>query len=276
MAFNGKGKKMLGLESIVLYSLLGAFVGVAAGLLGIGGGMIIVPSLSAIFLMQGMPVENVLHITLGTSMATIMVTSVSSLRAHNKKGGVLWDIVKMIAPGIILGTFLATFLAAYLSSFYLAILFSVFMAYVSTQMFIDKKPKPTRTLLEPKWQFFSGTIIGSISALVSIGGGSLSVPYLIWQNVDAKKAIGTSAAIGFPLAVSGTLGYIINGWSLYNLDEYMLGFVYLPAFFFIAFFSYFTAPLGAKLAHLLPVHTIKKIFAVLLLILSIKMLISVL
>lgn len=266
---------MLGLESILLYCLLGAFVGVAAGLLGIGGGMIIVPSLSAIFLMQGMPIENVLHITLGTSMATIMVTSISSLRAHNKKGGVLWDIVKMIAPGIIVGTFLATFLAAYLSSFYLAILFSMFMGYVSFQMFMNKKPKPTRTLLEPKWQIFSGTIIGSISALVSIGGGSLSVPYLIWQNVDAKKAIGTSAAIGFPLAVSGTLGYIINGWSHYSLNEYMLGFVCLPAFFFIAFFSYFTAPLGAKLTHLLPVNTIKKIFAVLLLFLSLKMLISV-
>lgn len=267
---------MLGLESILLYSLLGAFVGVAAGLLGIGGGIIIVPSLSAIFLMQGMPVENVLHITLGTSMATIMITSISSFRAHNTKGAVIWDIVKMIAPGIIIGTFLATFLAAYLSSFYLAIIFSVFMGYVSFQMFLNKKPKPSRTLLGAKWQFFSGTIIGAISALVSIGGGSLSVPYMIWQNVDAKKAIGTSAAIGFPIAVSGTLGYIINGWEYNSIENYMLGFVCLPAFFFIAFFSYFTAPLGAKLAHSLPIDTVKKIFAVLLLILSIKMLVSVL
>jgi uncharacterized membrane protein YfcA len=182
----------------------------------------------------------------------------------------------MIAPGIIIGTFLATFLAAYLSSFYLAIIFSVFMGYVSFQMFLNKKPKPSRTLLGAKWQFFSGTIIGAISALVSIGGGSLSVPYMIWQNVDAKKAIGTSAAIGFPIAVSGTLGYIINGWEYNSIENYMLGFVCLPAFFFIAFFSYFTAPLGAKLAHSLPIDTVKKIFAVLLLILSIKMLVSVL
>jgi uncharacterized membrane protein YfcA len=226
--------------------------------------------------MQGMPIENVLHITLGTSMATIMITSISSFRAHNKKGAVIWDIVKMIAPGIIIGTFLATFLAAYLSSFYLAIIFSVFMGYVSFQMFLNKKPKASRTLLGAKWQFLSGTIIGSISALVSIGGGSLSVPYMIWQNVDAKKAIGTSAAIGFPLAVCGTLGYIINGWEYNSLENYMLGFVCLPAFFFIAFFSYLTAPLGAKLAHSLPVDTVKKIFAVVLLVLSIKMLISVL
>jgi len=266
---------VLGLESILLYCLLGIFVGIAAGLLGIGGGIIIVPSLTTIFLMQGMPVENVVHIALGTSMATIIVTSISSLRAHNKKGAVLWEVVKMIAPGIIIGTFLSTFIAAYLSSFYLAILFSIFMGYVSLQMFLNKKPKPSRKLLGAKVQFFSGTIIGSISALVSIGGGSLSVPYLIWQNIDAKKAIGTSAAIGFPIAISGTLGYVINGWEYSSLENYMLGFVCLPAFFFIAFFSYFTAPLGVKLSHALPVEVVKKIFAVLLMVLSLKMLFSV-
>lgn len=267
---------MLGFESILLFSLLGVFVGIAAGLLGIGGGIIIVPSLTTLFLMQGMPVENVVHIALGTSMATIIVTSISSLRAHNKKGAVLWDVVKMIAPGIIIGTFLSTFIAAYLSSFYLAILFSVFMGYVSLQMFLNKKPKPSRKLLGAKAQFFSGTIIGSISALVSIGGGSLSVPYLIWQNIDAKKAIGTSAAIGFPIALSGTLGYVINGWEYSSVENYMLGYVSLPAFFFIAFFSYFSAPFGVKLSHALPVEVVKKIFAVLLMLLSLKMLVSVL
>lgn len=266
---------MLGFETIILYSLLGGFVGVAAGLLGIGGGGIIVPSLTAIFLMQGMPIEMVVHVALGTSMATIIITSISSLRAHNKKEAVLWDVVKMMAPGIIIGTFLATFIVSYMSAFFLALFFSIFMGYVSLQMFLNRKPKPSRKLIAAKGQFFSGTFIGAISAMVSIGGGSLSVPYLIWQNVEIKKAIGTSAAIGFPIAVSGTLGYIINGWEQGSLENYMLGYISLPAFFFIAFFSYLTAPIGVKLAHTLPVTVVKKIFALLLLFLSLKMLTSV-
>lgn len=224
--------------------------------------------------MQGMPESEVVHMALGTSMATIVVTSIASLRAHHKRQGVLWDVVKMITPGILIGTFLGTFLASMLSSFYLAIFFSIFMAYVSIQMFLNKKPKPSRKLLNSGWQFISGSFIGAISALVSIGGGSLSVPYLIWQNVDIKKAIGTSAAIGFPIAVSGTLGYIINGWDHTNLENYTFGFISLPAFFIIAFCSYFTAPLGVKLTHILPINTTKKIFGLLLISLSIKMLSS--
>ena len=254
---------MLGFESIILYILLGCFVGVAAGLLGIGGGGIIVPSLTAIFLMQGMEMENIVHVALGTSMETIIVTSIS-----------IWEIVKMMTPGIIIGTFLATFLASILSSLYLAIFFSIFMAYVSLQMFLDRKPKPSRKLVSPKAQFGAGTFIGAISAMVSIGGGSLTVPYLIWQNVELKKAIGTSAAIGFPIALSGTLGYIINGWSHTDISNLMFGFVSLPAFFFIAICSYFTAPIGVKLVHTLPVGIIKKIFAFLLILLSLKMLFS--
>jgi len=265
---------LLGIESIILYIILGCFVGVAAGLLGIGGGGIIVPSLTTIFLMQGMDMENTVHVALGTSMATIVVTSISSLKAHNKKGGVIWDVVKMMTPGIIIGTFFATFIASVLSSLYLAIFFSIFMAYVSIQMFLNKKPKPTRKLAGSKVQLGAGTLIGAISAMVSIGGGSLTVPYLIWQNVEVKKAIGTSAAIGFPIAVSGTLGYIINGWSHTDMQNLMFGFVSIPAFFFVAICSYFTAPLGVKLAHTLPVGVIKKIFALLLILLSIKMLTS--
>ena len=265
---------MPGLESILLYIALGGFVGVAAGLLGIGGGGIIVPSLTTIFLMQGMPPSEVVHMALGTSMATIVITSIASLRAHNKRKGVIWDVVKMITPGILLGTFLGTFLASMLSSFYLAIFFSIFMAYVSLQMFLNKKPKPSRKLLGSLGQFISGSFIGSISAMVSIGGGSLSVPYLIWQNVDIKKAIGTSAAIGFPIAISGTLGYIINGWDYTNLNNLTFGFISIPAFFIIAFCSYFTAPLGVKLTHILPIGITKKIFGFLLISLSIKMLTS--
>ena len=222
---------MLSVDTILLFIALGAIVGVAAGLLGIGGGGIIVPSLTTIFLMQGMPQNEVVHIALGTSMATIIVTAFASLRAHNKRNGVLWEVVKMMTPGILLGTFLGTFLASMLSSFYLAIFFSAFMAYVSLQMFLNKKPTPSRTLIAAWGQFIAGSFIGAISALVSIGGGSLTVPYLVWQNVDIKKAIGTSASVGFPIAVSGTLGYIINGWSHTDMSQLTFGYIYLPAFF---------------------------------------------
>ncbi|WP_435237778.1 sulfite exporter TauE/SafE family protein [Psychromonas sp. PT13] len=265
---------MLNLETLLLFIALGSVVGVAAGLLGVGGGGIIVPSLTTIFIMQGMPESEVVHMALGTSMATIIVTSFASLRAHHKREGVLWNVVKMMAPGILLGTFLGTFLASVLSSFYLAIFFSVFMAYVSLQMFLNKKPKPSRTLIAASGQFGAGSIIGAISALVSIGGGSLTVPYLIWQNVDIKKAIGTSAAVGFPIAVSGTLGYIVNGWSHTDMSQFTFGYIYLPAFLIIACCSYFTAPLGVKLTHVLPINITKRIFAFLLIALSIKMLSS--
>lgn len=266
---------MIGIEWLALYLGLGIFVGFMAGLFGIGGGIIMVPALTAIFIAQGMPVEEVVHLALGTSMSAIIVTSFASMRAHNAKEGVLWDIVKAMVPGIILGTFAATFVAAYLKSMPLAVFFSFFTAYVALQMIIDKKPKPTRQISGKKGLFFGGSVIGSISALVSIGGGSLTVPYLVWQNIDLKKAIGTSAAIGLPLSITGTLGYIIAGWDHTSMENYQLGFVYLPSVAAISVTSFFMAPYGAKLAHVLPVAILKKVFALLLIILSMKMLLSV-
>ena len=266
----------MGFEWVVAFLILGVVVGFMAGLLGIGGGGMMVPVLTSIFLAQGVPVEQVVHMALGTSMASIVVTSFASMRAHHKKGAVMWDVVKVMAGGVIIGTFAATFLAAYLKSAQLAIFFAIFMAYVSIQMAIDKKPKPSRELSSPTSLFSVGSLIGIVSALVSIGGGSLSVPYLIWQNVDLKKAIATSAAIGFPLSIAGTLGYILNGMiRTSNTEEMTLGFVYLPAVILISMMSYFTAPLGAKMAHRLPVGKLKKIFALLLMVLSLKMLSSV-
>jgi len=266
---------MLGVEWLLSFLLLGSFIGFMAGLLGIGGGGIMVPVLTAIFLQQGIPVKDVVHLALGTSMASIVVTSISSLRAHNARGGVIWKVVNRMAFGIILGAFLATFLASSLSSAYLAIFFALFMAYVSLQMFLNKKPKPARELAGGVGLFMAGSGIGGVSALVSIGGGSLTVPYLTWQNVDVKKAIGTSAAIGLPLSIAGTLGYLINGWERAIPHDFIFGYIYLPAVLLISSTSFFTAPYGAKLAHKLPVPVLKKIFSILLIILSIKMLASV-
>ena len=216
-----------------------------------------------------------MHLALGTSMASIIATSFSSLRAHHLQGGVIWKVFKGMSLGILVGTFLATFLASHIDSIYLAIFFSMFMAYVSIQMFLNKKPKPSRELAGPTGLFIAGSGIGAISALVSIGGGSLTVPYLTWQNVDIKKAIGTSAAIGFPISIAGTLGYVINGWGSSSIESYTFGFVYLPAVILISITSFVAAPYGAKLAHKLPVSVLKKVFSILLIVLSVKMLISV-
>ena len=263
---------MISWEFIAIYIVLGSFVGIAAGMLGIGGGGILVPSLTAIFLMQKIPQNEVVHLALGTAMATIVITSFTNMITHHKLGDVLWNVVKLMTPGILLGAFLATFIVSHLSSLFLSVFFSIFMAYVALQMFLNKKPKPDRALLGAFWQLFSGFIIGAVSAMVSIGGTSLNVPYLIWQNTGIRKAIGTAATIGFPLALSATLGYLINGWQHTNLQDLTFGYISLPAFIVISLFSSLMVPIGAKLSHKLPVGTIKKIFALLLISLSIKML----
>lgn len=261
---------------ILAFLTLGVVVGFVAGLLGIGGGGIMVPVLSSIFLWQGLPVDNVIHLALGTSMASIVLTSLSSMRAHHAQANVLWPVVRAMAPGIIVGTFATTFLAANTKPIYLAAIFASFMAYVAVQMFANRKPQPSRTLVGKGGLFSAGLGIGGISALVSIGGGSLTVPFLHWQNIDIKKAIGTSAAVGFPISLAGSLGYAIHGWSSPVASDYTFGFVYLPAVVLISIPSYFMAPVGARMAHRLPIPILKKLFAVLLAMLSLKMLSSVL
>ncbi|AWB65668.1 hypothetical protein C2869_04100 [Saccharobesus litoralis] len=262
-------------EWILAYLALGAFVGFMAGLLGIGGGGIMVPMLTSLFLAQGIDASQVVHLALGTSMASIVVTSLSSLQAHHKSGAVLWPAVKSMAPGIVLGTFAATFIAAHAPSLYLAVFFSLFMGFTAVRMFCDIKPKASRQLESSKGLLAVGVGIGGISALVSIGGGSLTVPYLVSRNIDIKKAIGTSAAVGLPIALAGTLGFVVNGWSKSLDTSWTAGFVYLPAVLLISSISYFMAPIGAKLAHKLPVPALKKVFALLLTVLSLKMLWSV-
>lgn len=263
-------------ELIILFLLVGAIVGVMAGLLGIGGGGILVPVLTSIFIYQHFPMSNVVHVALGTSMACIVVTSFSSFRAHHTNGAVIWRLVKLMWPAIIAGTFLATFLAARISSVSLAIFFAIFMAYAAIQMF--RTIKPTSAAINSTNALELGMVafgIGAISALVSIGGGSLTVPYLTWRNIDIKKAIGTSAALGFPIALAGMVGYVYNGIASGFSMPYTWGFVYLPAVLFVSMTSFFTAPLGAKLTQRLPVKTLKKVFGVLLIGLSLKMLFSV-
>jgi uncharacterized membrane protein YfcA len=266
---------MLELEWILSFLLLGAVVGFIAGLLGVGGGGIIVPMLTSIFLLQGVPVDNVMHLSLGTSMACIIITSISSLRAHHKKDAIIWNIVKKMSYGIIIGTFISTFIVSYINSLYLAIFFTVFMAYMAVKMLLSQQNKQLKGNHNNKNVIVYSTGIGAISALVSIGGGSLTVPYLVARNVGIKKAIGTSAAIGLPISLAGTIGYLLNGWSEVAITNYTIGFIYLPAFFLISLSSFFTAPYGVKAAHYLPIKVLKKIFAALLIIMSFKMLLSI-
>jgi len=262
----------MAIEWLIAYLLLGALVGIFAGLLGVGGGGIMVPLLTAMFAAQGVGSEHLVHLALGTSMAAIVLTSISSLRAHHAHGAVRWDIVRAIAPGVLLGTFAGTFVASRVPTQPLAIFFACFMAYVSLQMILNVKPKPSRNLPGAAGMAGVGTGIGIISALVAIGGGSLSVPFMTWCNVKMQNAIGTSAAIGLPIALAGALGYLINGWGSAGLPDWSFGYVYLPAFLLISSVSFLTAPLGARLAHRLPVATLKKIFAGVLILLSAKML----
>lgn len=254
------------------YILLGAFAGVLAGLLGIGGGLVIVPVLTIIFSNTEIPHQYILHMALGTSLTSILFTSVSSLYAHHKKEAVIWKIVLSITPGIIVGTMSGTYIASFLSTNFLKIFFAIFLLYVGTQMLIGIKPKPTREIPGGSGIFCAGGIIGVFSSLVGIGGGTLSVPFLVWCNTKMHKAIGTSAAIGFPIAAAGALGYMLNGLNVQGLPEFSLGFINLKALAGIVMASVLTAPIGAKLAHSLPVDKLKKIFAVLLYLLGIKML----
>jgi len=260
---------------LIAFLILGAFTGLFAGLFGIGGGGIMVPVLTVIFVKLAFPAEHLVHMALATSMAAIVPTAIASLRAHHKRGAVIWPVVLKISPGILFGTFAGTFLATYLSAKPLAIFFSCFMGFVALQIVLDRKPKPSRQLPGNFALTGAGAGIGGISALVAIGGGTLTVPFLTWCNIALPVAIGTSAAVGLPIAFSGALGYLINGWPLENLPAHTLGFIYWPAVVAMATASFFTAPIGARLAHTLPVHMLKKCFAILLVGLSLQMLFTV-
>lgn len=250
--------------------------GLLAGLLGVGGGLVIVPMLGFCLPWQkDIPGEAVMHMALATSMASIAFTAVSSAWAHHRRGAVAWFVVRPLAPGVLLGTFAGSCIAARLSTGFLKTFFVFFLFYVAVQMLSDRKPRPSRDFPRWPWMVAVGILIGIVSSLVGIGGGTLSVPFMIWCNLPVHRAVGTSSAIGFPIAVGGTLGYIYNGLAVQGLPRLALGFVYLPALAGIVCASVLTAPLGARLAHKLPVTRLKRVFAVLLLVMGVRMLWSV-
>lgn len=266
----------MSVEIVLMYVAVGLIAGVLAGLLGVGGGVVIVPMLIFCFSKQGISPDQIMHLALGTSLASIIFTSISSFMSHHRRGAVDWTIVKKIVPGILIGTFGGTFIASRLSTGFLKAFFCIFLYTVATQMFFNKKPEASRNLPATTGMFGVGSVIGVVSALVGIGGGSLSVPFMLWCNVSAHRAIGTSAAIGFPIAVSGAIGYILNNLHGADLPPYSLGFVYLPALAGIVLTSVCTAPLGVKLAHALPVDKLKRTFALFLYVVATRMVWSLL
>ncbi len=260
------------MEWFIAYLLLGAIVGFLSGLFGIGGGMILVPVLLLMFSTQQFPAENLLYLSLGTSMATIMFTSLSSMRKHHQHGAVIWHVVGKLSPGILLGAGLGTLSATSTPQTALGLFFALFVYFVAAQILLDIHPHSSRQLPGLGGMALTGTFTGWISTMVSIGGGTIIVPFLIWCNTPIRNAIGTSAAIGFPIAIGGTIGYILTGINIHPLPENSLGFVYLPALFSIALSSVITAPLGAKATHRMNIDLLRKLFSLVLIVLASKML----
>jgi uncharacterized membrane protein YfcA len=253
---------------IVAFLLLGAVVGFAAGLLGIGGGMLLVPFLTILLTIKEVPKEVVIHMAIATSLASIMFTSISSVRAHHRRGAVSWNIVKVLAPGILIGSWVGPWIGKQLNSAGLAMFFAVFVAFSATQMPLDKKPSASRELPKAPGMLAAGGAIGVLSGLVGAGGGFISVPFMTWCNVKIHNAVATSAALGFPIALAGTLSNIFYGMNTPGLPSGSIGFIYLPALLIISMASVTTAPLGARTAHSLPVKSLKKVFALTLFVLA--------
>lgn len=254
------------------YLAIGGMVGFLAGLLGIGGGMVMVPMLVFVFSAKGFPAEHMMHLSLATSMATIMFTSLSSVRAHHRHGAVDWAVARAMAPGIVAGSLAASLVAGYVPTRPLAVFFTGFMFYAAVQMFFEVKPKASRQLPGAVGLFAVGAGIGGLSSILAAGGAFLSIPFLARCNVPIKRAIGTAAANGFPIAAAGTVGYVLNGLRIDGLPEGSLGFVHVPALALIVAASMPVAPLGARLAHRLPVRRLRIVFALLLLALALRML----
>jgi uncharacterized membrane protein YfcA len=256
------------------YALAGALVGFLAGMLGIGGGMTLVPILAALFFAQGMAPEHNVHLALGTCMASIMFTSGSSVREHHRHGAVDWSIVKRMTPGMVAGTLASSAGAGFLPQRTLAIAFAFIVYAGATQILLGRRPTATRTMPGSATLLGVGMVIGAISGLVSAGGSFLSMPFLMLCGVPVRTAIATAAAIGIPIGMVGTLGYIASGWSVPGLPEPSLGFVYLPALLSLVAASMITAPYGARAAHKLPVDTLRRIFACSLFLLATKMIVT--
>ena len=257
------------------YLALGAGIGFLAGLLGIGGGFTIVPVLTVLFGQQGFASVHVVHMAVATSSASILFTATASARAHHVHGAVLWKVLASLTPGLVVGSLAGPQLASRISGTALAGVFCVVTAVAAFQIARGVRPNPTRQLPTPLVLSLVGLVVGIVASFVGTGGAFIVVPFLTWCNVRLQHAIGTSAALGVPVALFGTIGYIVAGLHQPGLPPYSLGYVYLPALAGIVTATVFTAPWGARAAHRLPVGKLRISFASMLLVLSCYMLFRV-
>lgn len=256
------------------YLATGAAVGFFAGMLGIGGGALVVPLLVWLFEAQGLPREHLLHLAVGTAMATILFTSLSSMRAHAARGAVRWGIVKAITPGILAGGLVGSAIAAVVPQRLFAALFVATVYAAAANMLLERRPNPSRTLPGSAGLFGVGAAISGVSAFAAVGGAFMAVPFMVWCNVPMLAAIGTASAIGFPIAVAGSVGYVVSGLLESGLPPWSLGFVYLPALAGVTVASMLSAPLGATVAHRLPTRLLRRIFALLMFSVATRMLVG--
>lgn len=257
----------------LLYLLLGAAAGVLAGLFGVGGGIIIVPVLVFSFTAQGFDPSVLTHLAVGTSLATIIFTSINSVLEHQRKGAVLWPVFTWMALGILLGAGLGSLTAAAIQGPLLQKIIGVFAIVIAIQMGLELKPRASRGVPGRLGLTTAGGVIGWASAIFGIGGGSLTVPFLTWRSVPMQQAVATSSACGLPIALASALSFMIIGWHNPHLPQWSFGFVYLPAMLGIALTSMFFARFGARLAHKLSPRLLKRLFAVLLLVVGVNFLI---
>jgi hypothetical protein len=260
---------------LLTYLLTGAAAGLMAGLLGIGGGLVVVPALALLFTRHGFSADVVMHYAVGTSLATIIPTSISSLLAHHRRGSVHWPVVRSMVPGILLGAFASAWLARQVSSTGLGMLFGVFELLVAVQLLLGVKPASHRQLPGVVGLGVAGCVIGLLSGLLGIGGATMTVPFLLWNRADMRLAVGTAAAIGLPIAIAAAPGFVLSGLGVPAQPGNNTGFVYWPAVAAVAFASVPVAPLGAWLAHYLPLATLQRVFALLLAMTAVRMILGV-
>lgn len=258
-------------EQYALFCLTGMVVGVLSGLLGIGGGIVLVPMLHAMLVAKGFSADVAFHMALATSMACIVFTSLSSILAHHKNQNIVWPYVWAMVPMAFLGSLLATLVAIHLDALYLTLFFATFTFFAATQLFRDRKPARHQVPGKIEISLVS-LLIGVVSALVSIGGGTLTVPYLAMRNVSVKQAIGTSAVLGFSIALASTVSYLQDAIHQATHAPDSFGLIYLPAVMLITPLSVLFAPAGVALTKRLPVKVLKRIFAVFLMGVSIHLL----
>ena len=252
---------------------LGAAAGLSAGLFGIGGGVIIVPMLVWLLPTQGISEDVVMIMAVATSLATIIFTASSSLFAHHQRGYVLWERVRYLSFGIVFGVMFGALTASHISSEHLQIAFGIFLIFNALQMFFQVLAETEEAEKEePLLDYMIGMAIGFVSAISGTGGGTLTVPYLVHRRVKIKNAVAISSACSLPIAFGASLSYAFLGLQHSGLPEASLGYIYLPAFLGITACSIFVAPLGAKLAHVLPSEKLKRYFALVLFIFAVKML----